>query len=201
VLIVVFAAAAIGMIALSPQAARARFSTIFGDGNEEELTSEDVMAIGSRKSRIELFKQSVMMTLKKPVFGVGPGNFQSSSAKRSHDQGQRAFWKESHNSYTQVSSESGLPGIFFFGAAIWFSIRGLAQARKQSRDNPHLAAVHDLSTRLFLGFLVFVFTSAFSSVAYQFFFCLLLGLTAASVQVFESEIGLANRPQQNLPRL
>jgi O-antigen ligase len=200
VLIAAFAAGGIALVAFSPQAARDRFHTIFSDGAEEELTAEDVMAIGSRKSRIELFKDSLILTLKKPVFGVGPGNFMSSAARRSEEAGKRAFWKESHNSYTQVSSESGLPGLFFFGGALWLALRGLAQARKRSQNDPRLAPVHDLATRLFFALLVFAFTSAFSSVAYQFFFSLLLGLAAAASHVFHAEIPPAPTPEPLIPR-
>jgi O-antigen ligase len=167
--------------------ARMRLSTLLADA-EKVTTQSEATAVESRESRIELLKQSLLLTLYNPIFGVGPGVFQASAADLSHDEGKRALWRETHNSYTQVSSESGIPGILFFGAAVWYCIRGLVQLRKRIARKAHLESLASVVNPLLAGFLTFVFTAFFSSVAYHFFFSLMIGTCAASIRVVDAEI-------------
>ncbi|MEP6601120.1 MAG: hypothetical protein ABJB49_04840 [Nitrospirota bacterium] len=62
--------------------------------------------------------------------GVGPGNFPVAYWTESKSQGKPAAWNVSHNSYTQVSSEMGIPGFIVFAAMLFYSFRTTVECLK-----------------------------------------------------------------------
>ena len=96
----------------APEAALNRLATLFGASNES--TGE---ASASAESRMYFLEQSIRFTLTHPLTGVGPGQFTTALGV------EEGSWKAAHNSYTQVSSEVGLPGFLFFMLAVYGSIR------------------------------------------------------------------------------
>ena len=182
-----FLAIGLGALVLAPRAMRDRLATLLG-GDQEDMTTLQQVAVDSAAGRKDMLIDSIILTLKHPLFGVGPGQFQSAEAAYTHTQGKRALWLETHNAYTQVSSETGIPGLLIFGAAVWTCLVGLARFRKIARKNPRLQAMYGIVNPLWLGFLAFAVTSFFSSVAYQVYFSLLLGLSAAAIAASEREL-------------
>jgi O-antigen ligase len=150
-----------------------RYSTILSDapaGSDE--------ALGSKEARIELLKQSIYLTMANPVFGVGPGVFESASAGYSESQGERGLWHTPHNSYTQVSSESGVPGLVcYLGLLLscFSTTRGVHKAAVAA-DRTDVVAV---SYCLWLSLVIFSISTFFSSVAYHIYLPMLAGLTVA----------------------
>ena len=59
-------------------------------------------AENSTNARKEVLNESLGLTLKHPVVGVGPGQFRVAAAAQSKDEGVRALWLETHNTYTQT---------------------------------------------------------------------------------------------------
>lgn len=178
---------ALSALSFSPTA-RERIGTLFGD-DAPNSRDEELAASSSLARRLAL-EQSLQLTLENPIFGVGPGVFQSASAHMGKAAGMRALWVETHNSYTQVSSETGIPGAIFFCSAILMSLRDLLRIRKQTKNNPRLKQVHDTSFYLLLGFSAFALTSLFSSVAYGFLFWMLFGLCAATISTLKRELAV-----------
>ena len=69
------------------------------------LVSNDVEVYGDAKGpRAELLMKSLVITAKHPLFGVGPGQFASYTGK----------WLVTHNTYTELSSECGIPALILF---------------------------------------------------------------------------------------
>lgn len=198
-LLIAFAVLGTGMFAVSP-VARVRMATLFSSDDADTRDSSQEMAVASTENRTLLLRESLQLTLRNPLFGVGPGTFESSAAALSHEQGGRALWKETHNSYTQVSSETGIPGALFFLGAIGSSIAGLIRVRRKAGGLPEYRMIHAVTGHLLVGFLAFVLTSFFSSVAYQFYFCLLIGLCAATISAAERELGAALSPNPQLSK-
>jgi hypothetical protein len=129
--------------------------------------------------------------------------FQSAAADLEWEVGKRALWLETHNAYTQVSSEMGFPGAIFFCGGVLASILGLLRVRSRARSNPAFAPIQKTTEALLLGFLAFALTSVFSSVAYGFIFWTLFGLCAGSITTLTSEMDEAKlHPSQAgvLPR-
>lgn len=190
-LLVLFPILTLAALSFSPNA-QERFSTIF---NKDAPTSRDQeLAASSSTARWLALKQSFQLTLENPLFGVGPGVFQAATARMDKAVGQRALWVETHNSYTQVSSETGIPGALFFCGAIFVSLRDLLRIRKQTKNNPRRKQLHDTSFYLLLGFSAFAITSLFSSVAYGFIFWMLFGVCSAAISTLQRELAFASVP-------
>jgi O-antigen ligase len=112
---------------LLPTVTRGRLGSLFG--------TNDVEAAQSAESRQYLFWTSVRFTFQHPVFGVGPDQFGIYEGKTSRAHGEHGNWHATHNSYTQVSSECGLPAFFFFvgglGSAILLVLRTYRMAKRE----------------------------------------------------------------------
>lgn len=187
------ACAALVVVGMLPDSVRARFRTLFDDTIS---TEEDRMAVASREARLELLKQSVKFSVRYPIFGVGPGVFQHASVMDSGAQGKRAIWRETHNMFTQVSSECGMPGFLLYFATLWVCYRRLKALRVQSEGRPDLGQLYAVVvcySALLLGFTVM---GVFSSVAYAFIFPTLLGVASALFPAGEAELARVEAERQ-----
>jgi len=169
---------------------RQRYLTIFG--GEPEATA-DVSAIESTQQRLFLLKQSIQMTLTHPLFGVGPGVFQAASAHESEDEGERAAWRETHNTYTQISSEAGVIALGCYLAA-FFGCLSRIRFIHQSARAVRLTELEEISYCLWLSLISFATTSFFNSVAYNVYFPTLAGLAVALGRAAQAELASASLP-------
>ncbi|MCP9493832.1 MAG: O-antigen ligase family protein [Pyrinomonadaceae bacterium MAG19_C2-C3] len=124
-----------------------RLSTIMTPGGE-----------ASASARQNLLFRSIAASLRNPLFGVGIGNFSIISI---HNQ-------VSHNAYTEISSELGLPALVFYITMILTAFKGLRQIEREileSGDKKLYYWVTGMQASL-LGYAV---SSFFLSVAYQWY--------------------------------
>ena len=164
----------------SNEAALERYKTIFQnpDGTYYANTVEGSAAL-STHSRKELFLSSVRMTFEHPLTGVGPGMFQVADAKDAEEKKHPAAWHQTHNLFTQISSEAGFPALFLYIAALVLCFQTTRAARKFAMERPEQRTLGDMAFCLRLSLLAFLITSIFASNAYQFYFPLVAGLCAA----------------------
>ena len=87
-------------------------------------------AIDSSESRKYLLRKSIEFTFKKPFFGVGPGQFGSYEGKEAVSTGLHGNWHATHNTYTQISSECGIPALVFYLGALISTFGMLRKIRK-----------------------------------------------------------------------
>ena len=142
---------------------------MFGmDSSELQAQSEsDVAAIGSQVERQELFKKSLYYTVTHPLVGVGPDQFAVAVDGDSAKQGVHSAWLGTHNSYTQVSSECGIPAFICYCAVLVLSFRSNWRLYWRCRDNPVLKDVANLSFCLLAGVLVYAVSTFFFHIAYS----------------------------------
>jgi O-antigen ligase len=142
---------------------------LFGiNSSELQAQSEsDASAIGSQVQRQELFKKSLYYTVTHPLLGVGPGQFAVAVDGDAAKQGVHSAWLGTHNSYTQVSSECGIPALICYCAVLVLSFRTNWRLYQQSRDNPVLKDVASLSFCLLAGILVYAVSTFFFHIAYS----------------------------------
>jgi O-antigen ligase len=136
----------------------------------QTFESKDTEAYGSSQQRQQLVWRSIEITEEHPLFGVGPGNFEQLSG----------VWHETHNTFTQMSSEGGLPTLILYVLILW---HGFANVRRTKR----LASRHTES-RLLAGVLHasligYVVGSVFASLGFEFFPYILVAYTTALLSI------------------
>jgi hypothetical protein len=141
---------------------------LFGTETEsiQAQGDSDMAAIGSQLERRELFKTSLIYTFTHPLLGVGPDQFAVAVAGDGAKSGVRAPWLGTHNSYTQVSSECGIPALICYCAVLLISFRTNLRLFRQSRDNPALKDVAAMSFCLMAAILVYSISTFFFHIAY-----------------------------------
>jgi O-antigen ligase len=159
-----------------PQSIRARYAYVFGvqDQNEDQGDA-------SADARQELFWRSVRITAQHPLLGVGPGMFAVAENDLAKDLGaRRGMWHETHNMYTQVSSEVGIPAFLIFAALLYTIMKMLTRIYRLRGDpNPVVAEAARLAYWIRLAMIAFLVTGIFLSCAYTDLLFVLCGLTVA----------------------
>ncbi len=142
---------------------------------------------GSREARRTVMWEAAEVFLERPFTGIGPGQF-----KNYNPPGREERWREAHNVWLQVASETGLPGLLTFAFLVVAAFRSVLWARHRlarlpasgeglapldRRDAPilHLHAAALVAS--LAGWFVCAF---FASVAYNWTFYYLLGLCIAT---------------------
>jgi len=167
-------------ITLIPRGILNRYLSVLGDDSaQQELTSAES---GSAESRKYLLTQSLYVTAQHPLTGVGLGMFANAEDTAAKSQGMlHGSWHETHNMYTQVSSEAGLPALFCFIAAFVYGFKNVnfvCRAAKSSQD----PVIQDAGTFAFwmrLALIGLASTGFFLSVAYAPEPMILLAMTVA----------------------
>jgi len=158
------------VILLAGGTVKDRFDVMF---NDRPTTDEQVAAHDSAVERRELFWKSLQVTAENPLFGVGPGNFVVVSG----------HWRDQHNSYTQMSSEGGLPALILYLMILWRAFANLRQTKKLAPAKAE-ATLFAMALRASLG--GFLVGSFFTTAAYQFFPYFLVGYTTALAAIVKT---------------
>jgi hypothetical protein len=164
----IFAVPVIGLSLLLLPSATVHRLLLFGINSSEleAYSASDSAAIGSQVQRQELFKKSLYYTVAHPLLGVGPDQFAVAVAGDSAKQGVHSPWLGTHNSYTQVSSECGIPAVICYCAVLVLSFKSNWRLYRECRDNPVLKDVANLSFCLLAGTLVYAVSTFFFHIAY-----------------------------------
>jgi len=140
----------------------------------------DADVTGSSQQRREILIRSLEVTAENPLVGVGPGNFPIVSG----------MWKVTHNSYTQLSAEAGLPALFLFLLLGRCSFSNLRRARQLDPNNQELVM---WAGSLQASLAALAVGALFSSIAFHYFPYFLIGYTGALYRLSYSDC-LARRP-------
>jgi O-antigen ligase len=134
-----------------------------GTFNQQEDTAA---SYGSAEARQQLFWRSLEITKQHPLFGVGPGNFQEQSGS----------WHVTHNAFTEMSSEGGLPAFILYVLILWGGFKNLLGTKRLARGRTESSL---LARALLASLAGYVAGSVFLSVAYAFFPYFLVAYTTA----------------------
>jgi O-antigen ligase len=141
-----------GTLVVAPRNYLARLETLVGKFQEGDYDR------GSAESRKELLIKSLAITATHPVFGIGPGNFPSYTGS----------WLVTHNTYTQLSSECGIPALILFFLLLRRAFLNLFYLRKVPRA-PENKEMHLYASALSASFVAYLVGAFFSSSAYELF--------------------------------
>ena len=128
------------------------------------------------------------LTLQHPFFGVGAGVFIAASSREAEREGRPAHWRGTHNTFVQVSSETGLPGLAFYAAAMLFSLASTSAAWKRMRRVPGLANLSSLALALVTMMLNSTVGCFFGHFAYLPTIPMLIALLVTTCRAAEQEM-------------
>jgi O-antigen ligase len=161
---------AIGLLFLGPAKYADRLKSIFS--GKADTSSVDIYGGDARQARTELLLESLKVTAAHPLLGVGAGQFQAYSQ----------LWRVSHNTYTEISAETGVPALLLFLAVLVLAFRNLSRTRR----TPAFASSPEI--RLYAGGLwaalaSYVTGAMFASTAYNLFPYFLIAYTTALYRI------------------
>jgi hypothetical protein len=143
------------------------------------ITDPSRDTLGSASERQQLLFQSVEVTLKHPLFGVGMGNFYHYTVRG----------KPSHNAYTQVSADLGLPALAAYLAFILVSLRYLRRIENETSSVNPYKEIHYLAIGLQAALAGYMASSFFLSVAYYWVVYYLVGYAVCLRRIYETGPG------------
>ncbi|MCU1238516.1 MAG: O-antigen polymerase [Candidatus Solibacter sp.] len=180
------------LVGVMPGKLVARYRTTVDDDIEDTADMDGSMresALTSTQSRKVLLRRSIMFTFKHPLFGVGPGMFPVADDEYSKSIGLRkGQWLGTHNSYTQVSSELGIPAFICFTVAVFLSMKGPYAVYKRTVGDPRLQDMGNMALGLHYCVIIYAITIFFDYIAYSMMLPVLGGLAAALVRTADVEI-------------
>ena len=168
-----------------------RYKTIASDDIEDDQMDEGMRnsAMSSSQSRKMLLRNSIKFTIQHPLFGVGPGMFPVADDNEAKAQGMRkGQWLGTHNSYTQVSSELGIPAFCFFVATIFMATKGPYQLYRRTRGDPRTEDIGSIALGLHYAMIVYAVTVLFEHIAYAVMLPVFAGLASALLRTADAEI-------------
>jgi O-antigen ligase len=139
------------------------------------------IAVASAVDRREVLLQSLTFTFLHPILGLGPGMFAEAREREAQKQGKHAVFLLTHNTYTEVSSECGIPALAIFVTILVSIFRTAAKIHRLSseRSEPYLKEVAAAALALKYSVLAYATTSFFISVTYQALLPTLAGIVTA----------------------
>jgi O-antigen ligase len=113
---------------------------------------------GSAEAREDLLKDSIIVTLQHPLLGVGPGNFPSYTQ----------IWRVTHNTYTEFSSEAGIPALILFLYLLRRVFWNLGKVRRSQLYGPK-DEMRLFAGAVWAGMGAYMLGAFFSCTAFQLF--------------------------------
>jgi O-antigen ligase len=169
VLVAAGAALSIGL-AVMPNYIQARYVTFFSADESGPMTDEERALlrgsdVASTEGRWSLIFDGLRLTAEHPLFGVGPGNFPVTRWNEAADQGRRVGWNVTHNTYLQLSSETGIMGALLFIAFLYRAFQATRRVVKNGAANgyPELARA---AYHLWLSLVALCVSAFFLSLGY-----------------------------------
>jgi O-antigen ligase len=203
--LLIFGGTVLGLIlalAVMPDYLRTRYFTLFEvdsqaaqqldtpapPGNLSDLDRLHADA-SSALDRERLLFTSIQMTLEHPLVGVGPGNFPTAVYDESKAAGQvRNEWLVTHNSYTQLSSETGILGLILFLGLLISSVRSILYVLKRAKENGEKPdpEAYEIAKYLLLSTAALSVGIFFLAVGYEFTIYLWAGLAVSLRRTYEA---------------
>jgi O-antigen ligase len=160
-----------------PSATRSRLFSIVLSEEAAPMTEDG--DYGSQLERVEMLKKGIAFTLSHPLFGVGPGMFAEAVRGEDQQKGSRTPFLNTHNTYVQVSSESGFPGLIFYVATLIFTLGMNYRVFRLSHGVPHLYDVWRISFTLLIATVGYAGACMFHHLAYTAHLPILAGMSIA----------------------
>jgi O-antigen ligase len=145
----------------------------------------------NESGRLRIWSRGVGYMLQHPILGVGPNNFQAAEGMLSPLADRQQFgvgvrWNAPHNTYLQVGTELGLPGLIIF---ITLIASGFGALRQSARSRHAPAGADQLAQTLSASLIAFVVGAFFLSLAYSPMLYTLIALAVSLRRVTSAQRG------------
>jgi uncharacterized protein YjeT (DUF2065 family) len=140
---------------------------------------EAASAQESAQARMDLLRRSIQLTVMHPLLGVGIGEFADAESGLAAAENVRAHWQVTHNAYTQVSSECGVPALICFCGVLFGSLRLMVRLHHLSKFRTQLRHVNRMALALSLAIVCLAAGMLFDSIAYLNYLPTFAGLSVA----------------------
>jgi len=159
------------LLAVLPGGYGARIATIFN--TEEDQT-------GSAQVRRELMERAASIAIKRPIVGVGMGNFHIYSI---HEQA-------AHNAYLEIAAELGWMGVAAYLIVIFAPFRSLLRIERQTMGmrSKGEREMYWLSVSIQAAFVAYMVCSFFSSIQYLWHLYYTAAYAVALRQIHAAEV-------------
>jgi O-antigen ligase len=155
----------------------------FEQGNADPATrNQSRGAYESSQSRLLLLTKSLKVTAQHPLLGVGPNNFEIVSGT----------WHATHNTYTQMSAEGGIPAFLFYVLIFW---RSLCNIRTVGTYSNTTRGIRLFSMALEASLAAYLVGSFFLSLGYELFPYCLVAYTSALRLIARRDRLVSNRAE------
>jgi O-antigen ligase len=173
------ALAVVVAISLAPKVFWERVGTMW-DGPGASTNKVAASARQSEEERGTLLTRSLEYTLEHPIFGLGVGNF---AVANGTDLGLPGAWKGTHNTFTEISSEAGVPALFLFIGLLATALRNIKRIGKTLFNNPEGAELNLMARATLASLLSFAFGALFAHLAYEYYLFYLVAIGVGIQQV------------------
>lgn len=161
--------------AVAPASYSGRLATIFDSASD---------ITGSSSQRSQVLKRSILVAIRYPLFGVGIGNFHHKSFQE----------LGTHNAYTQVAAETGIPAMIAYLIFLIHPLRKLRLMEREMYERNDSSHYYYLSIGLQASLIGFMVASFFAAVAYQWYIYYLVGYAIALRRIYYLEQQLKLNP-------
>ena len=150
-------------VARAPEVFSVRVQTIWSDAgasaNETVSAAEE-----STQGRKFLLDRALKYTLQYPIFGVGIGNFTNINGT---ELGRPDAWYATHNTFTEISAEAGIPALVFFVLLLITVLNHMRQVAERFDGDPNNCELRLLSRATLASTLALAFGWFFANLAYD----------------------------------
>jgi O-antigen ligase len=181
-----------------------RLGTLWNNPDTPEYTGqfrsemEELAAEESTEGRLEILSRSIQYTLEHPIFGLGLGNFNLVSGAQ-HSREPNA-WMGTHNTFTQISSEAGLPALALYLALLASAVRSMNHIRRTACRRRHRPELKLMASATLVSLLSFAFGACVAHLAYEYYYFYVVAIAVALRCISRvPDAGIAVR-QQQLPK-
>lgn len=150
--------------------------------SQEALQSSDI--------RKHLLEESIVCTVQHPLFGVGIGQFANYEGGSGDNSPDHVGWYETHNSYTQISTEAGIPAMLLYLAVLIWDFRLLGRIRKQ-RAGPYRDEMGVATYAISIGVLAYSTAIFFLNFGFAFQLVVVTALIDVMWRVVRDNPGVA----------
>jgi len=175
----------IAVVALAASVPRSSLIRIVSFSAADDSASEE--ALESSEMRRYLLEKSIAYTLQNPVFGLGMGQFNLYEGLHNQVVGTHGMWHQTHNTFTQVSSECGIPALALYIAGIVSTFLMVNRVYRQACGRPDCEDIRIATFCIMLAMTTYCTGMIFVNFAYFFYLPVMSSLAIAVSHAAQNE--------------